>query len=94
MHEHWSLIVADAEIDKTKFENGNFRSITIAESIKKIRNVIGDEFPDNYQKAFASIANHRNKLVHFFHAEIKKNLFLQHMLLQVNNASAGSIYEA
>ena len=32
--------------------------------------MIGDDFPENYQKAFTNIANHRNKLIHFFHAEI------------------------
>lgn len=75
IHEHWSLIVADNEVDKIKFENGNFRSITMIESIKKIRNIIGYDFQDNYQKAFLNIANHRNKVVHFFHAEVTNNAF-------------------
>lgn len=71
VHEHWSLIVADKP-EKSKFEKGDFRSITIKESIEKIRNVLGDDFPENFQESFLNIANHRNKLVHFFHDEVGK----------------------
>jgi hypothetical protein len=70
--EHWSLIVADKP-EKAKFEKGDFRSITIKESIDKIRNVLGDDFPEDYQKALLEIANHRNKLVHFFHDQVGKD---------------------
>jgi hypothetical protein len=70
--EHWSLIVADKP-EKAKFEKGDFRSITIKESIEKIRNVLGDDFPEDYQKALLEIANHRNKLVHFFHDQVGKD---------------------
>lgn len=74
IHEHWSLIVKDKIPDKKKFETGDFYSITIKESIEKIRKVLGDDFPNKYKTAFEKIAQHRNKLVHFFHPEIKEKM--------------------
>jgi hypothetical protein len=70
IHEHWSLIVVNEDIDKSKFVNGDFQSITITKSIKKIRTIIGDEIPTECETAFNVISKHRNKLIHFFHKDL------------------------
>ncbi len=72
VHEHWSLIVDDKP-EKAGFMTGDFRSITLKESIERIRKVLGEDLHKDYQDAFLQIAKHRNKLVHFFHHQVGKD---------------------
>ncbi len=69
MHEHWSLIVLKKP-DKQKFKTGNFRSISLQESIEKIELVLNETVPSAAQEAFSKIADHRNKMVHFYHEAV------------------------
>lgn len=66
MHEHWSLIV-DGKPDINKFRDGNFKSLNFKELIPRIEDVLNEKIPEDAKKSFDSIANHRNKMVHFFH---------------------------
>ena len=66
MHEHWSLIVS-GEPDLRKFKAGDFKSVNFKDLIHKIENVTDEKIPDAAKHSFLAIANHRNKMVHFFH---------------------------
>lgn len=67
MHEHWSLIVYDKSPDIKLFRNGNFKSIGFKDMIPRIESVTGDVIPKEITECFSRLANHRNKIIHFFH---------------------------
>jgi hypothetical protein len=71
MKEHWSLIVSKPEqANLAKFMAGDFTSVTLEEARARIRDVAGDDIGDDAYSSFRALANHRNKLVHFFHPEM------------------------
>lgn len=70
MVEHWSLVIEEPQhANLNKFLDGDFRSVTIDESIRRLRNIAGVNVPANAQRSFRQLQEHRNKLVHFFHPE-------------------------
>lgn len=71
MKEHWSLVVSKPEqADLAKFMNGDFASVTMDEARARIRNVASDDIGDEAFGSFRALANHRNKMIHFFHADV------------------------
>lgn len=71
MREHWSLIVSKPEsANRTKFMQGDFASVSLEQSWDRLRDVAGVYIPTEATRSFQVIAKHRNKLVHFYHAEM------------------------
>lgn len=71
MKEHWSLIVSKPEqANLAKFMAGDFISVTLEDSRARIRDVAGEDISDDAYGSFRALANHRNKMVHFFHPEM------------------------
>jgi len=71
MKEHWSLIVSKPEqASLTKFQGGDFTSVTLEESRQRLRDVAGEDIGDDAYGSFRALANHRNKMIHFFHADL------------------------
>ena len=69
MQEHWSLVVSKPDqASLTKFMSGDFTSVTMDEARARIRDVAGEDIPDDAFNSFHALANHRNKMIHFFHA--------------------------
>lgn len=66
LHEHWSLIV-DGPPDFKKFKDGNFKSINFKDLIPRLEQALEENIATEIKKCFEAIANHRNKMVHFFH---------------------------
>ncbi len=74
MREHWSLIVAKPEqANLVKFMAGDFASVTIDEARARIRDVVGEDIGSDAFNSFRELANHRNKLIHFFHADMDED---------------------
>lgn len=74
MKEHWSLIVSKPEqANLAKFAAGDFSSITLEEARARLRNVVREDIGDDAYGSFRALANHRNKMVHFFHPEIESD---------------------
>ena len=68
MQEHWSLIVSKPDqADLAKFKAGDFISVTLQEARARIRNIANEDIGDEAYASFRTLANHRNKVVHFFH---------------------------
>lgn len=68
MTEHWSLTVSRPDqANLTKFMAGDFISVTLEEARIRIRDVAGEDIGDDAYNNFRALANHRNKMVHFFH---------------------------
>ncbi|KAI5914523.1 hypothetical protein [Thauera sp. 2A1] len=74
MKEHWSLIVSKPEqANLAKFMAGDFSSITLEEARARLRDVVGEDIGDDAYGSFRALANHRNKMVHFFHPEMESD---------------------
>tara|TARA_R110001592_G_scaffold11423_1_gene56448 strand:+ start:380 stop:1522 length:1143 start_codon:yes stop_codon:yes gene_type:complete len=82
MKEHWSLIITrpeDARI--TSFENGDFHSVYLEQSEKRLKNICGEKFKKEAMDNFKAIGEHRNQIVHFAHTgfgEKKNVVILEH----------------
>lgn len=71
MKEHWSLIVSKPDqANLAKFMAGDFISVTLEDARARIRDVAGEDIGDDAYGSFRALANHRNKMVHFFHPEM------------------------
>ena len=75
MHHDWKLIFSNKDkVDWKKLKAGDFRSVNIGEA----KEIIKTKEPSNklINDAcinFASLANHRNKIIHFYHHELDSN---------------------
>jgi hypothetical protein len=68
LREHWSLVVTRPETASLQdFRLGKFHSVSVEETIKRLRNVANEPVPDRAEKVFRAVADHRNRLIHFFH---------------------------
>ena len=67
--EHWTLIVAKTEdLDINRFQQGALRTVSLKDACKRLKAVTGEEIPTNDLKQFEKVQDHRNRLVHFYHA--------------------------
>lgn len=74
MREHWSLVIAKPEhANLKKFRDGDFQSVTLDQSIERLKNIAGENLTDNEVNPFRVLRKHRNQLVHFFHDSSAKN---------------------
>lgn len=74
MMEHWSLIVSKPEqANLGKFMAGDFASVTMDEARTRIRDIAGEDIADDAFNSFRTLANHRNKMIHFFHADVESD---------------------
>jgi DNA-directed RNA polymerase subunit M/transcription elongation factor TFIIS len=70
MLEHWALIMQrpdQANLDK--FMKGDFQSVGMIDALKRLKNITGQSLRDEESGCFNEIREHRNKLVHFYHAD-------------------------
>jgi hypothetical protein len=68
LREHWSLIVTHPQTASLQdFRLGKFHSVSVDDAIKRLRNVANEPISDRAEKAFRAVADHRNRLIHFFH---------------------------
>lgn len=72
MQEHWSLIVGKPEqANLAKFIAGDFVSVTLEETRNRLRDIVDQDISDEAFNSFRTLATHRNKMIHFFHAGIE-----------------------
>jgi hypothetical protein len=72
MKEHWSLILAKPEeADINKFENGDFRSVFLAQAHKRLEKISKETFEKAALDNFLNLGMHRNQIVHFAHTDFK-----------------------
>ncbi|ENM3767982.1 hypothetical protein V9R55_003536 [Vibrio cholerae] len=82
MKEHWALIITRPEDAKiTSFENGNFHSVYLEQSEKRLTNICGEKFKKEAMDNFKALGEHRNQIVHFAHTgfgENRKTVIFEH----------------
>lgn len=72
--EHWALVWDEpSSANKTKFEKGNFRSVSLENSIQRLKAIGGVNIDNNSILSFQRLQDHRNQLIHFFHPEYGPN---------------------
>lgn len=73
LHEHWALIFKKPEnANWTDFIDGNFQSVSLEESISRLRKISGREIEESAHKYFMDISKERNKIIHFYNNNISK----------------------
>jgi hypothetical protein len=51
---------------------GDFVSVTMDEARARIRDIAGDDISNDEFNSFRALANHRNKIIHFFHSDMER----------------------
>lgn len=68
LNEHWTLVVEkSSEADIAKFLEGKSRTVGLREAIRRLKQVCNENIPNETAAQFEAIAEHRNKMIHFFH---------------------------
>jgi len=66
VREHWSLIFEKpSAATSAALVGGDFKSITLEDTLTRLTNIAGVEVPKLAQQQFQRLANKRNKLQHF-----------------------------
>lgn len=68
--EHWSLVV-QKNANITNYLKGDFQSVNLDEAVKRLRDIVGEHISEAEFRSFKNLASHRNKVIHFYHGEIK-----------------------
>lgn len=67
--EHWSLVITSRkEADWNTFSKGDFVSVSLDECVKKLEKIVQSPIHEKAVKIFKNVTNHRNQMVHFYHA--------------------------
>jgi len=72
LYEDWKLLI-DGDTDESKFESGDFKTINFIDLIPKIKTIPGEKITKSRKNAFAKLAKHRNKIIHFYHEAHSNN---------------------
>lgn len=68
--EHWTLVHDTPQAaNPHSFLQGDFKSVSYHDLIKRLRSIVGVHIPAASERAFDRLRGHRNKLIHFFHPE-------------------------
>jgi hypothetical protein len=74
MCEHWSLIVAKPnEANLDKFVEGDFISVTLSDARARLKDIAKEDISSDAYNSFRALANHRNKMIHFFHKALESD---------------------
>jgi hypothetical protein len=66
--EHWSLLLEKPDqAGKSSFLSGDAKTVTIDQTIERLRRIASVNIPQDFKDIFATIIRHRNKMVHFAH---------------------------
>lgn len=57
IHEHWSLVFQDpGNATRRKFESGDFNSVGLADTVKRLRDVLGIDVGEKAESALARLS--------------------------------------
>ncbi len=71
MSEHWSLLLDKPDqADKAGFFRGDSKTVSPEQAIDRLHRIADVPINPETRDIFAKIAKHRNKMVHFVHADV------------------------
>lgn len=65
--DHWSLVIANGDRNREKYESGDFVSVSFEESCRLLASALQKGLKQEAKDAFDKVRKHRNRMVHFFH---------------------------
>lgn len=68
--EHWTLVIADRDLNRQKYESGDFISVSFEEACSRLANTLKRPLTPGAKDAFNKVRRHRNRMVHFYHSDI------------------------
>lgn len=70
VHEHWTLVVVDRDLNRQSYEAGEFQSVSFDDACNRLHLTLKKQLPEGAKVAFKKIREHRNRMVHFYHSGI------------------------
>jgi hypothetical protein len=70
VHEHWTLVVVDRELNRQNYEAGDFLSVSFDDACTRLATALKKPLQSTAKEAFDKVRKHRNRMVHFYHSGI------------------------
>ncbi len=70
VHDHWTLVVVDRDLNRQKYEAGDFLSVTFEDACTRLGSALNKPLKASAKEAFDRVRKHRNRMVHFYHSGI------------------------
>lgn len=70
VHEHWTLVVVDRDLNRQNYEAGDFLSVSFDDACTRLAAALNKPLQKTARDAFDKVRKHRNRMVHFYHSGI------------------------
>ncbi|MDO3552068.1 hypothetical protein [Ralstonia pseudosolanacearum] len=70
VHDHWTLVVLDRDMNRQKYEAGDFLSVSFEDACARLGAALSKPLKSSAKEAFDRVRKHRNRMVHFYHSGI------------------------
>lgn len=70
VHEHWTLVVVDRDLNRKNYEAGDFLSVSFEDASTRLSAALNQPLKKSAKEAFDKVRKHRNRMVHFYHSGI------------------------
>lgn len=68
MTEHWVLVLEQPDkASRRAFAEGSARTVSVKGALDRLNRIVGIPMPEQATAAFASLSEHRNRMIHFVH---------------------------
>lgn len=67
VHEHWTLVCSGKKLERRKYLDGNFQSVSYDDACARLGDVLEKPLSEATMKTFDKVRRHRNRVVHFYH---------------------------
>ncbi|WP_336702971.1 hsdR [Pantoea dispersa] len=67
VHEHWTLVCSGKKLERRKYLEGDFQSISYDDACARLRDVLEKPLSTATVAIFDKVRRHRNRVVHFYH---------------------------
>ncbi|MDT8850249.1 hsdR [Pantoea dispersa] len=67
VHEHWTLVCSGKKLERRKYLEGDFQSVTYDDACARLADVLEKPLGKATMAIFDKVRRHRNRVVHFYH---------------------------
>ncbi|MCT2420266.1 hsdR [Pantoea agglomerans] len=67
VHEHWTLVCSGKKLERRKYLEGDFQSVTYDDACARLGDVLEKPLDKTTMAIFDKVRRHRNRVVHFYH---------------------------
>jgi len=67
VHEHWTLVCSGKRLERRKYLEGDFQSVSYDEACARLGDVLEKPLSKATIAIFDKVRRHRNRMVHFYH---------------------------